>query len=209
MVNPCYFEPRPSEQVAALRRRLGITGTLALYVGRCAPYKNVEALIQAVLLLRAEGLDTSLVVAGDPDGYYPEQEFKALGVQLRPFVRFLGFVECGELATLYQAADMLVFPSRFEGFGLPPLEAMASGTPVVCSTSGALPEISGKAALYVEPTPAGIAEGIRRVVSEPNLRAELVRRGRTQADRYSPEAAAERVIDIYRQLLSRPSPRSR
>lgn len=205
IVNSLFFEPRRSEQVVALRRRLGITGTLVLYVGRCAPYKNVEALIQAVLLLRAEGLDASLVVAGDPDGYYPEQEFEALGVRLRPFVRFLGFVECEELAMLYQAADMLVFPSRFEGFGLPPLEAMASGSPVVCSPSGALPEVSGEAALYVEPTPPGIAEGIRRVVSEPNLRAELVRRGRRQASHYSPEAAAERVIDIYRRLLSRPS----
>jgi glycosyltransferase involved in cell wall biosynthesis len=113
-------------------------------------------------------------------------------------VRFLGFVPDQTLAVLYRLASVFVFPSLYEGFGFPPLEAMASGTPVVTSNVSSLPEVVGDAALLIDPyDPAAIADGIRQVLTTPALRAQLVGRGFERARAYSWEDSVRRIRQIY------------
>ena len=119
-------------------------------------------------------------------------------------VRFLGFVPFDTLRCFYEAAAAFVFPSRYEGFGLPPLEAMACGTPVVTSSVSSLPEVVGDAAVLVNPENVfDIARGIREILLDQDLRAELVARGRRQAARFSWERTARAVHDIYREAARR------
>jgi len=116
-------------------------------------------------------------------------------------VRFLGFVPFETLRCFYEAAAAFVFPSRHEGFGLPPLEAMACGTPVVTSNVSSLPEVTGDAAMLVNPGNVfDIARGIREVLTDEPLRAELIRRGRAQAARFSWERSARQVLQIYQDV---------
>jgi glycosyltransferase involved in cell wall biosynthesis len=202
-VNPLFFQALDPDEVARARREYAPAGRLILYVGRLNPYKNPVSLVKAVAQLRGRGLDVGLVIAGREDSYYhaPEQAARELGIE--QFVRRTGYVEISTLRALLQAADVLVLPSTFEGFGLPPVEAMASGTPVVCANRASLPEILGDAALLVEPEdPASIAAGIERVLTEPSLRAEMVRRGRQRAQLFTRETAGEQVRAVYRRLLS-------
>ena len=117
-------------------------------------------------------------------------------------VRFLGFVPFDTLRCFYESAAAFVFPSRYEGFGLPPLEAMACGTPVVTSNVSSLPEVVGDAAVLVNPENVfDIARGIREALLDEPLRAELIRRGRLQAARFSWERTARAVLDIYHEAV--------
>jgi len=114
-------------------------------------------------------------------------------------VRFLGFVPDDTLAVLYRLAAVFVFPSLYEGFGLPPLEAMASGTPVVTSNVSSLPEVAGDAAILVDPYEVGsIVDGVRRVLTDPQLAAELRRKGLVRARDFSWERSVSRTHEIYR-----------
>jgi glycosyltransferase involved in cell wall biosynthesis len=116
-------------------------------------------------------------------------------------VRFFGFVSDRTLAALYRLADAFVFPSLYEGFGLPPLEAMASGTPVISSNVSSLPEVVGDAALLIDPyEPAAIADAMRRVLTDANLRADLRARGFERARAFSWERSIARVREIYQEV---------
>ncbi|HEY1340634.1 MAG TPA: glycosyltransferase family 1 protein [Bryobacteraceae bacterium] len=118
-------------------------------------------------------------------------------------VRFLGFVPFDTLRCFYELTDAFVFPSRYEGFGLPPLEAMACGTPVVTSNVSSLPEVVGDAAVFINPENVfDIARGIREVLLDDALRDELIRRGRVQASRFSWERTAREVLEIYRETAA-------
>jgi glycosyltransferase involved in cell wall biosynthesis len=119
-------------------------------------------------------------------------------------VRFFGFVPVDTLSVLYRLAKVFVFPSLYEGFGLPPLEAMASGTPVVTSNVSSLPEVVDEAAVMVNPENVfDIARGIREVLLDDALRQKLVKKGREQAARFSWERTAREVLDIYREVVKR------
>jgi glycosyltransferase involved in cell wall biosynthesis len=119
-------------------------------------------------------------------------------------VRFLGFVEFDTLRCFFESAAAFVFPSRYEGFGLPPLEAMACGTPVVTSNVSSLPEVVGDAAVLVNPENVfDIARGIRDVLLDRALRIELIRRGHQQAARFSWSRTAREVLEIYREAAER------
>lgn len=173
-----------------------------LFVGRGDPYKNLDAAVQALkILVDDRGQDAELVVVGGRDSRYPEpwRLAEKLGVAGR--VRATGHLDEAELAEAYASADVLVAPSRYEGFGLPPLEAMASGLPVVCSGAGSLPEVVGDAALICDPDdPGTIADAVARIVADPQLRAALQARGRARADRFRWETAARSTLEIYRTL---------
>jgi glycosyltransferase involved in cell wall biosynthesis len=119
------------------------------------------------------------------------------------YVRFLGYVPDKTLAVLYRLASVFVFPSLYEGFGLPPLEAMASGTPVVTSNVSSLPEVVGDAAILVDPyDPQAIAEGILAVLRSTHLRNELTKRGLERVQHYSWARSAKRVREVYGEVLS-------
>ena len=145
--------------------------------------------------------DLRLVIIGDTISQYPAVRQAVLKSKMEHAVRFLGFVPFDTLRCFYESAAAFVFPSRHEGFGLPPLEAMACGTPVVTSNVSSLPEVAGDAAMLVNPGNVfDIARGIREVLTDEPLRAELIRRGRAQAARFSWERSAREVLEIYQDV---------
>ncbi|MGE5245599.1 MAG: glycosyltransferase family 4 protein [Betaproteobacteria bacterium] len=193
-------EPR-EEDVVRVRERYQLHDEFVLYAGTVKPHKNIERLIDAFHRVRQQGLDhLKLVLIGDDISKYASLRRAVHRHQLHQYVRFLGYVPEETLAVMYRLAGVFVFPSLYEGFGLPPLEAMASGTPVVTSNLSSLPEVTGDAAVLVDPyDPASIADGIRRVLVDEELRRTLRSRGLARARQFSWEASARRVREIYGQ----------
>jgi len=188
-----------AEDEARVRDRFQLDAPFVLYVGTIKPHKNVDRLIEAFARLRQRGMDNvKLLIIGDDISKYSNLRRLVHRHQLHQHVRFLGFVSTDTLAALYQLARVFVFPSLYEGFGLPPLEAMANGTPVITSNVSSLPEVVADAALLIDPMDAGsIADAMHRVLTEPDLRADLVRRGRERVKAFSWQRSAARTHDIY------------
>jgi len=199
------FAPQADETMRSLRARLELPERYVLFLGINKPHKNLVRLIEAFAQVRARspGDDLTLVVAGVWDPRYPEARELARRLELGASVRFLGPVPEADLPALYAAALAFAFPSEYEGFGLPLLEAMACGTPSMTSTTSSLPEVAGDAALLVPPTDvAAIAGALERLVTDAALRADLARRGRARALQFTWERTAERMWEEY-DLLSR------
>jgi len=198
-------EPR-EEDINRVRERYQLQDEFVLYVGNVKPHKNVERLIEAFHLVRDRGLDhLKLVIIGDAVSKYAALRRAVHRHQLHKYVRFLGFVPEETLAIMYRLAGVFVFPSLYEGFGLPPLEAMASGTPVVVSNLSSLPEVAGNAAVLVDPYhPEAIADGIERVLTDSVFRADLRARGLARAKQFSWETSVRRVREIYGEVIDAP-----
>jgi glycosyltransferase involved in cell wall biosynthesis len=197
------FRDEPNEEaVARVRERFQLQDQFVLYAGNVKPHKNLERLIEAFHLVRSRGLDNlKLVLIGDDISKYTALRRAVHRHQLHKYVRFLGFLPLDTLAVMYRLAGVFVFPSLYEGFGLPPLEAMASGTPVVTSNVSSLPEVAGDAAILVDPYDAtAIADGIYRVLTDDSLRQDLKRRGLDRATQFSWESSVRRVREIYGQV---------
>jgi glycosyltransferase involved in cell wall biosynthesis len=175
-----------------------------LYAGNIKPHKNLERLIEAFHLLRRNGHDTvKLLIIGDEISKYATLRRAVHRYKLHKHVRFFGFVPDKTLAVLYRLAGVFVFPSLYEGFGLPPLEAMASGTPVITSNVSSLPEVVGDAALLIDPyEPTAIAHAMHRVLTEPALREDLRRRGLLRVREFSWDRSVRRVHEIYQEVLA-------
>jgi glycosyltransferase involved in cell wall biosynthesis len=167
-----------------------------LFVGALQARKDPLVAIEALSLADP---DLGLVLVGPDKGAAAEARRSVASLGLNGRVEFAGHVEKQELAALYRGAEALVFPSRYEGFGLPVLEAMASGTPVVATSAGAIPEVAGDAAVLVGPgDPVALADGIERALAE---RDRLVRAGLERARLYSWTTTAQRTVAVYRELL--------
>ena len=180
-------------------------GIQFLYVGRRDPYKNLPMLIQSLHDLRRDGLNATLRIIGGDDPRYPEAADLARKLNLGDAVLWSGYVLDRDLLAAYQQADVFVLPSRYEGFGLPVLEAMACGTPVICSNTSSLPEVAGKAALLIDPAnPATLTEAMRRLVNEPELRARLSDEGIARAAGFSWEETARQTIAAYEEAAAKP-----
>ena len=195
-------EPQ-AEAIDRVRERYQLHTDFVLYAGNVKPHKNLERLIDAFQIVRKRGLDNlKLVLIGDEISKYTALRRAVHRHQLHNYVRFLGYLPEDTLAVMYRLAGVFVFPSLYEGFGLPPLEAMASGTPVVTSNVSSLPEVAGDAAVLVDPYDANaIADGMYRVLTDNNLRSELRRRGPERAGQFSWESSVRRVREIYGQVL--------
>jgi glycosyltransferase involved in cell wall biosynthesis len=194
------FKETPSEEhVVQTRERYQLSHAYLLYVGNIKPHKNLERLIEAFHLVREQGRpELELIIIGDEISKLQSLRRAVHKYQLHRYVRFLGFVPDKTLAVLYRLASVFVFPSLYEGFGLPPLEAMASGTPVVTSNVSSLPEVVGDAAILVDPYRAeAIADGILQVLRSTHLRDDLRRRGLERVKAYSWRRSAERVREVY------------
>jgi alpha-1,3-rhamnosyl/mannosyltransferase len=192
------------EAPASFRRRTGLAGRLLSTAGRQDPYKNVAGLVRAMPTILRRCPDVRLVVAGPPDPRYPEARQAAARLGLADRVRFAGWLPDADLGALYRASDAFVFPSLYEGFGMPPLEAMRFGTPVVASDRAAIPEALGGAAHYVNPDdPASIADGVVRVLTDDRLASRLREAGPRQADRFSAARAAREYAAVYRAALGK------
>ena len=191
-------EPR-EEDVVRVRERYQLHDEFVLYAGNVKPHKNLERLIEAFDRVHRRGLDhLKLVLIGDDISKYTSLRRAVHKHQLHKYVRFLGYLPEETLAVMYRLAGVFVFPSLYEGFGLPPLEAMASGTPVVTSNLSSLPEVAGDAAVLVDPyDPNAIADGIERVLTNEQVRRELRRKGVARAKQFSWEQSVKRVRDIY------------
>jgi glycosyltransferase involved in cell wall biosynthesis len=187
------------EDVVRVRDRFQLQDEFVLYAGNVKPHKNLERLIDAFQIVRKRGLDhLKLVMIGDEISKYTALRRAVHRHQLHQYVRFLGYLPEETLAVMYRLAGVFVFPSLYEGFGLPPLEAMASGTPVVTSNVSSLPEVAGDAAVLVDPyDPHAIADGIYRVLTDEQLRKDLRHRGVARAGQFSWEQSVRRVRQIY------------
>jgi len=175
-----------------------------LYAGTIRPQKNIPRLVEAFSLLKGElqndphWKELRLIIIGDEISRYPAVRQAVIQSRIEQHVRFLGFVPLDTLRVFYEAAESFVFPSLYEGFGLPPLEAMASGTPVICSNSTSLPEVVGDAAMIVSPDNVfDIARGMKEVLLDRALRAELVRRGSERCRHFRWEDTAREVLSLY------------
>jgi glycosyltransferase involved in cell wall biosynthesis len=201
--------PNFSPEIQRVLDRYRIHYPFLLYVGRTNPQKNIPRLVEAFAVLRGEiqehpvYRDLRLLIIGDEISRYPALRHAVIHSRVEDAVRFLGFVPIDTLRAFYQAASAFVFPSLYEGFGLPPLEAMACGTPVVCSYVSSLPEVVGDAAEIVNPENVfDIARGMREVLLDGPRRNLLVERGFEQARRFSWERTAQQVLDAYEEIGS-------
>lgn len=176
---------------------------LLLYVGRPTPHKNLKRLIKAFAILKPDYPNLFLVLAGRTDANYARLQLFAEKKGLHGSVIFTGFVPDDTLKWLYQNAEVYVFPSLSEGFGLPGLEAMQYRLPVVSSSATCLPEIYQDAALYFDPRdPKDIAAKIRQVLDEPKLADKLADKGSRLLEKYSWERMAQQTLDIYKKAVS-------
>ncbi len=192
------------EDVIRVRDRYQLHDEFVLYAGNVKPHKNLERLIDAFHLVRKRGLDhLKLVMIGDEISKYAALRRAVHQHQLHKYVRFLGYMPEETLAVMYRLAGVFVFPSLYEGFGLPPLEAMVSGTPVVTSNVSSLPEVAGDAAVLVDPyDPASIADGIYKVLTDAHLRRDLRRKGLARASQFSWDESVRRVRAIYGEVCN-------
>lgn len=203
-VDPAFTPARNEPAIAELRTRYNLPAKMILHVGTIEPRKNLVRLIHAFAHAKhAAHLPHQLVLVGARGWKYAEVDAAIEHAGVVNEVRFAGYVPQDELPLWYHAAELFVYPSLYEGFGLPPLDAMASGVPVITSNAASLPEVASDAALQIEPTDvAALTDAIVRVLTEPNLRAQMIERGIRQAQRFSWAHAGQATMTLYRTILS-------
>lgn len=197
-----YFRPFDSDKSGAqIALSHGLGTDFILYVGSGAPHKNIKGLIAAFSLLEAGFPDYKLGIVGDMGDQLEELRASATSEGVSRKVIFTGRVSNENLRGIYKAASVFVFPSFYEGFGLPVIEAMASGVPVITSDRSCLPEICADAALLVDPCqPPRLAKAIERVLSDESLRTSLASRGKARAKDFSWHAVAKETLAIYEKV---------
>jgi glycosyltransferase involved in cell wall biosynthesis len=205
-----YEAPAPTFKALAdptdlnrVRQTYNLPEKFILHVGTIEPRKNLNRLLEAFKPLLIDWPDLKLVLVGKKGWLYNSffQRLQTLGLQ--ECVMFPGYVDDADVPAFYQLAEVFVFPSLYEGFGLGPIEAMTCGTPVVSSNSSSLPEVVGQAGLLVNPTDtAALSEALRRVLADPELRANLVQQGLIQAHKFSWQKAVDELEAVYQSLRS-------
>jgi glycosyltransferase involved in cell wall biosynthesis len=200
-------------ELQILAERYLVTYPFLLYAGRISPQKNLIRIIEAFSALKAElekenqVPDLKLIIIGDELSKHPDLRRTVIRSGVQNDVRFMGFVPIEMLRVFYDAAKIFVFPSLYEGFGLPPLEAMAHGTPVVTSNSTSLPEVVGNAAVLVNPENVfEMMRALYRVLLDQNLRDKMKQRGYEQAKKFSWDASARQLIAAYQNIAEKRIP---
>ena len=198
------FQPAAAEAVEAFKRRHGLPERFVLYQGTLQPRKNVETLVRAYALLRRQGSDDHQLVLAGPRGWQYEPIFeltRQLG--LEDSVTFPGFVPDDDLPLWYSSATVFAFPSRYEGFGLPLLEAMACGAPVVSSNASSLPEVVGEAGLLVDPSDVeGLCSALAPASGGRAAPAGALRcRSGARRDLLVAQRTAAETVQVYREVL--------
>jgi glycosyltransferase involved in cell wall biosynthesis len=195
------FRPLPADEVAAFRRRQGLPERFALFVGTLEPRKNLVRLVEA--FARIDDGKTRLALAGGKGWLYDELFARVESLGLEDAVIFPGYVMSDDLPLWYNAATVLAYPSVYEGFGLPVVEAQACGTPVLTSNASSLPEAAGDAALMVDPYDVeALATELNRMLTDESLRCKLRERGLTHARQFSWPCTARETARVYRRALT-------
>ena len=201
-VSPMFHRRSPADCQETLMD-LGLEPGFILYVGAIDRRKNLGSLLDAYASLRADGiLVPPLVIVGEPsgDGFDIRSEVIRLGIS--GAAKLLGRVSDSILAYLYSSAEIFAFPSLYEGFGLPVLEAMACGAPVLTSRTTSIPEIVGDAALLIDPLRMeDIKEGLRNLLRNPALRSSLIRKGLARSAEFNVEMQGERLLEVYQKVV--------
>ena len=199
-----------------IAQRYQVAYPFLLYAGSISPHKNVVRMIEAFSVLKTElekdraYPDLKLIIIGDDLSGNPDLRRTVVRSGVQNDVRFLGFVPIEVLRIFYDEARIFVFPSLYEGFGLPPLEAMAHGTPVVTSNVSSLPEVVDRAAVLVNPENVfDIMRALHRVLTDQALRDRMKERGYEQAAKFSWETSVRRILDVYRQVADGDRPHAR
>jgi glycosyltransferase involved in cell wall biosynthesis len=192
-----HFQPPSHAAIDRVRQQYALPARYVLYFGSNKPHKNVPRLVEAFAKLGMK--DQALVIAGHWDARYPEAKQATERLGLKNTVRFIGPVQDADLPALYGGAALFVFPSEYEGFGLPVLEAMACGAPVVCGNRSSLPEVAGDAALLCDPQDVeSLAHTIEQALTDRDLRVTLQQRGLARAAQFSWEQTAQHTLKVYR-----------
>lgn len=202
-VDPIFFEARSAEELEDFRERLELPRRYLLHLGAAFPRKNTRLVVEAYRRLAADAAVPDLVVGGvaRDDETTIRAWVREAGMAER--IKVQAYLPHEEHALLVAAAELLIYPSAYEGFGLPALEAMAVGVPVLTSPHGALPETCGEAAAYVEAEVAPLAEAIRRFAEDEDARRQLAAAGRAHVARFSPARMAARTAEIYREAVEK------
>jgi glycosyltransferase involved in cell wall biosynthesis len=196
------FHPRDKAQSQEyLARRYGIDSSFILYVGRIQARKNLPRLVEAYAQLRKQGLEAKLVMVGKKDWQSEHLMEKIKELRLQDCVIFPGFVPFEDLPIFYNAAEVFVFPSFFEGFGLPVVESMASGVPTITSFGSSLEEVAGDGALLVDPRDTrSITDALAKVLGDRGLQSDLAARGLKRSKDFKAGNLAEKALEVYRSL---------
>lgn len=203
--DPIFQKIEDTETLETYRRKSALGGlpeNFILYVGNTKPYKNILTLLKAFKLFKA-ALDTdySLVIAGKKDRFHQTTFQTAKELGLLPHIKFVDNFMEKELPLLYNLAKLFVFPSYYEGFGLPPLEAISCGTPVIASNRASLPEVLGESAILIEPDDAeGFAKAMKDVLTDEDLRKQMSQKGIKQSKKFSWEKTAKETLNVYEEL---------
>jgi glycosyltransferase involved in cell wall biosynthesis len=199
------FQPR--DRAAAQKQiaeKYGIAAPFVLYVGRVQARKNLPRLVEAFAQVRARSPELRLVIVGKRDWQAEQLLARVQGLGLQSAVTLTGYVAAEDLPPFYNAAEVFVFPSFFEGFGLPVLEAMASGTPTITSQGSSLEEVAGDAALLTDPhSTKALADALSRVLCDPELRRSLADRGLQRSREFQHQELARKLLRVYAQVGSR------
>ena len=193
------FRPAGEADIRRVKERYSIRRPYLLMVGTLEPRKNHALAFRALAQLKAEGWPHCLVAVGGGGWLFDAVQHQVESLQLSDDVIFAGHVADADLPALYSGADCFLMPSLYEGFGIPVLEAMACGAPVVCSKVSSLPEVAGEAARFIEPlTAEGLADAVRQVLSHPKMADKMLSDGMRQAGRYRWQRAADETVQVYR-----------
>jgi glycosyltransferase involved in cell wall biosynthesis len=207
-INTELFKPLDNHQSVDTKDKFGLPDKFILFVGNVKPHKNLRRLLTAYEVVYNRGLeDHYLVIAGEKEGFITgDQEIFSVvhnNQDLKERVRFSGYVDNADLPVLYNAASVFVFPSLYEGFGLPPLEAMACGCPTVVSNAASLPEVCGDAAYYVDPHDTeSISEGMYKILTDNSLRQHLIKKGLERAKLFSWKKSGGDHITVFEEILN-------
>jgi glycosyltransferase involved in cell wall biosynthesis len=201
-VDHTLFFPRKHEEAKKLLHvKYNISGDYLLYLGTLEPRKNIISLIKAYRIFSNRNKDVKLVIAGQKGWKYDEIYNAVNELSLMDRVIFTGYLKDEDIPALYSAAEAFIFPSLYEGFGIPPLEAMACGIPVITSNTSSLPEVMGDAGILTDPRSIeGLAYEMDRLVNDDCLKKDLSKKGIIRAGKFSWQDSAERVLNIYREL---------
>lgn len=197
------FKPLNQKEITDVKQKYSLDFSFILYVGVLQTRKNISNIVKAYYKLKKDKMKHKLILAGGIGQKHKDKEIfktvRQLGLQKE--VIFTGYIPDGDLPSLYNAADLFVFPSIYEAFGLPPLEAMACGIPVITSDRGAFPEVVGDAGIMVDPYDVdGLAKAMQEVLTNDNLKQNMVKKGLKRAEMFSWEKCAKEVLEVYEEL---------